>query len=99
MWPAAVTQQAEFATDLWQMYPGEGTDEYKNPGEFFRRTYFTKSLKCLLVGAVQRLTRSGGGPVVGLPTNFSASKTHYASPVSPLSRALLRANWRILTAP
>ena len=24
-------QQAEFAADLWQVYLGEGTDEYKNP--------------------------------------------------------------------
>jgi len=34
-------QQAEFAADLWQVYLGEGTDEYKNPAEFFRRTYLT----------------------------------------------------------
>ena len=32
-------QQAEFAADLWQVHLGEGTDEYKNPVEFFRRTY------------------------------------------------------------
>jgi hypothetical protein len=32
-------QQAEFAADLWQVHLGEGTDEYKNPAEFFRRTY------------------------------------------------------------
>ena len=31
-------QQAEFAADLWQVHLGEGTDEYKNPVEFFRRT-------------------------------------------------------------
>jgi hypothetical protein len=29
-------QQAEFAADLWQVYLGEGTDEYKKPVEFFR---------------------------------------------------------------
>ena len=32
-------QQAEFAADLWQVHLGEGTDEYRNPVEFFRRTY------------------------------------------------------------
>jgi hypothetical protein len=37
-------QQAEFAADLWQVHLGEGTDEYKNPVEFFRRTYLTESL-------------------------------------------------------
>ena len=69
-------QQAEFAADLWQVYLGEGTDEYKNPGEFFRRTYLTESLKRLLVGAVQRLARGDGDPVVDLQTNFGGGKTH-----------------------
>jgi len=36
-------QQAEFAADLWQVHLGEGTDEYKDPVEFFRRTYLTES--------------------------------------------------------
>src|SRR5436853_6608006 len=38
-------QQAEFAADLWQVHLGEGTDEYRKPGEFFRRTFLTESLK------------------------------------------------------
>jgi predicted AAA+ superfamily ATPase len=69
-------QQAEFAADLWQVHVGEGTDEYKNPAEFFRRTYLTESLKRLLVGAVQRLSGKGGDPVVQLQTNFGGGKTH-----------------------
>ena len=69
-------QQAEFAADLWQVHLGEGTDEYKNPVEFFRRTYLTESLKRLLVGAVQRLAGAGGDPVVQLQTNFGGGKTH-----------------------
>ena len=69
-------QQAEFAADLWQVYLGEGTDEYRNPVEFFRRTYLTESLKGMLVGAVQRLTGRGGDPVVQLQTNFGGGKTH-----------------------
>jgi hypothetical protein len=69
-------QQAEFAADLWQVHLGEGTDEYKNPIEFFRRTYLTESLKTMLVGAVQRLSSSGGDPVVQLQTNFGGGKTH-----------------------
>ena len=28
-------EQAEFAADLWQVYLGEGSDEYKDPIEFF----------------------------------------------------------------
>ncbi|GMV60080.1 MAG: hypothetical protein AMXMBFR72_31730 [Betaproteobacteria bacterium] len=69
-------QQAEFAADLWQVHLGQGTDEYKHPGEFFRRTFLTESLKRLLVGAVQRLGGSGGDPVVQLQTNFGGGKTH-----------------------
>jgi len=69
-------QQAEFAADLWQVHLGEGTEEYRNPVEFFRRTYLTESLKRLLVNAVQRLSGQGGDPVVQLQTNFGGGKTH-----------------------
>jgi len=69
-------QQAEFAADLWQVHLGEGTDEYKHPVEFFRRTFLTASLNQLLVGAVRRLTGAGGDPVVQLQTNFGGGKTH-----------------------
>ncbi len=69
-------QQAEFAADLWQVHLGEGTDEYRDPVEFFRRTYLTESLKGLLVGAIHRLSGKGGDPVVQLQTNFGGGKTH-----------------------
>jgi predicted AAA+ superfamily ATPase len=69
-------QQAEFAADLWQVYLDEGSDEYKHPVEFFRRTYLTESLKGLLVRAVERLSGTGGDPVVQLQTNFGGGKTH-----------------------
>ena len=52
-------QQAEFAADLWQVHMGEGSDEYRKPVEFFRRTYLTHSLTQMLVGAVQRLAGQG----------------------------------------
>jgi predicted AAA+ superfamily ATPase len=73
-------QQAEFAADLWQVHLGEGTAEYRDPVEFFRRTYLTESLKGMLVGALRRLapstTGAGGDPVVQLQTNFGGGKTH-----------------------
>ena len=69
-------QQAEFAADLWQVHLGEGTDEYRKPVEFFRRTYLTESLKRLLVGSVRRISGQGGDPVVQLQTNFGGGKTH-----------------------
>lgn len=69
-------QQAEFAADLWQVHLGEGSNEYKYPVEFFQRTYITESLKRLLSGAIQRLTGTGGDPVVQIQTNFGGGKTH-----------------------
>src|SRR5260370_6342472 len=45
-------QQAEFAADLWQVHLGEGTDEYKKPGEIFRRTDLTASLQRMVGCAV-----------------------------------------------
>src|SRR6266852_742352 len=69
-------QQAEFAADLGQVYRNEGADEYRNPGEFFRRTFLTNGLQHLLSGALQRLSSTGGDPVVELQTNFGGGKTH-----------------------
>ncbi|HPW21248.1 MAG TPA: Swt1 family HEPN domain-containing protein [Vicinamibacterales bacterium] len=69
-------QQAEFAADLWQVHLGEGSDEYRDPVEFFRRTYLTESLKRLLVSGVRRIAGTGGDPVVQLQTNFGGGKTH-----------------------
>ena len=69
-------QQAEFAADLWQVHLGEGTDEYRDPVEFFRRTYLTDSLERMLVDAVRRLAGQGGDPVVQLQTNFGGGKAH-----------------------
>ena len=69
-------QQAEFAADLWQVHLGEGADEYRDPHEFFRRTFLTESLKGVLATAVRRLAGRGGEPVVQLQTNFGGGKTH-----------------------
>ncbi len=69
-------QQAEFAADLWQVYLNGGSDEYRKPVEFFRRTFLTESLKQLLAGALKRVCGKGGDPVVQLQTNFGGGKTH-----------------------
>ncbi len=69
-------QQAEFAADLWQVHLGEGSAEYLDPGEFFRRTFLTESLKRLLASGIERLAGTGGDPVVQLQTNFGGGKTH-----------------------
>lgn len=69
-------QQAEFAADLFQVITGRASEEYANPKEFFRRTYFTEGLSQLLGRAWLRLSGSGGDPVVELQTNFGGGKTH-----------------------
>jgi len=69
-------QQAEFAADLWQVYLDHGSEEYRNPTEFYRRTFLTEGLTHLLLGAIRRLGDSGGDPVVELQTNFGGGKTH-----------------------
>lgn len=69
-------QQAEFAADLWEVYLGEGSDEYRDPVEFYRRTYLTEGLQQLLTNALKRLSGQGGDPVIELQTNFGGGKTH-----------------------
>src|SRR5680860_1412012 len=69
-------QQAEFAADLAQVYRGEGSDEYRIPQEFFRRTFLTEGLRLLLTASLKCLSGTGGDPVVELQTNFGGGKTH-----------------------
>ena len=69
-------QQAEFAADLWQVYLNQGSDEYRDPTEFYRRTYLTDGLQQLLANALKRLSGQGGDPVIELQTNFGGGKTH-----------------------
>lgn len=67
---------AEFAADLGQVHRGAGSDEYRVPRDFFQRTFLTHGLRQLLIVALQRLSGSGGDPVVDLQTNFGGGKTH-----------------------
>ena len=81
-------QQAEFAADLWQVYLDEGSDEYRDPTEFYGRTYLTEGLKQLLSNALRRLTGQGGDPVIELQTNFGGGKTHAMLALYHLCQAL-----------
>lgn len=69
-------QQAEFAADLGKVHSGSAPSEYRNPREFFSRTYLTDGLSTLLMNAAKRLSQNGGDPVVELQTNFGGGKTH-----------------------
>jgi predicted AAA+ superfamily ATPase len=69
-------QQAEFAADLAKVHSGSAPAEYRDPRQFFSRTYLTEGLSALLIGAAKRLSGSSGDPVVELQTNFGGGKTH-----------------------
>ena len=58
------------------MHSGSAPPEYRDPRQFFSRTYLTEGLSALLVGAAKRLSGSSGDPVVELQTNFGGGKTH-----------------------
>ncbi|MFO0610782.1 MAG: DUF499 domain-containing protein, partial [Polyangiales bacterium] len=69
-------QKAEFAADLWAVVTGDASEEYRDPVEFFRRTYLTEGLRQLLGNALSRLSGAGGDPVIELQTTFGGGKTH-----------------------
>lgn len=69
-------RSAEFAADLAQVARGEGAYEYRDPVEFFARTYITEGVAGLLVESLQRLSGKGGEPVIQLKTAFGGGKTH-----------------------
>ncbi len=68
--------QAEFTADLQEVAAGRSEEEYGDPKSFFARTYLTKGLQDLLVGAARRLSGGDGEPVIQLQTNFGGGKTH-----------------------
>lgn len=69
-------KNAEFAADLSQVARGEGAYEYRDPVEFFSRTYVTEGMKGLLVQALRRVSGLDGEPVIQLKTAFGGGKTH-----------------------
>ena len=69
-------KNAEFAADLAQVARGEGAYEYRDPIEFFSRTYVTEGMKGLLVQALRRVGGKDGEPVIQLKTAFGGGKTH-----------------------
>ena len=65
-----------FAADLWQVFRGAAPDEYKDPTQFFQKTYQTDGLKNLLSIVEVRLNGRGGDPVIQIQTPFGGGKTH-----------------------
>lgn len=69
-------KNAEFAADLAQVARGKGELEYRDPVEFFNRTYVTEGMKGLLVQSLRRVSGLDGEPVIQLKTAFGGGKTH-----------------------
>ena len=69
-------KKAEFAADLSQVINGKASSEYRDPVEFFNRTYITTGMSNLLTQALERISGKGGEPVVQLKTAFGGGKTH-----------------------
>ena len=65
-----------FAADLWEVFRGAAPDEYKDPTQFFQKTYQTDGLKNLLSIVEGRLKGQGGDPVIQIQTPFGGGKTH-----------------------
>ncbi|MDD5805721.1 MAG: Swt1 family HEPN domain-containing protein, partial [Eggerthellales bacterium] len=69
-------KNAEFAADLAQVARGKGELEYRDPVEFFNRTFVTEGMKGLLVQSLRRVCGLDGEPVIQLKTAFGGGKTH-----------------------
>ena len=69
-------RMAEFVANLALVARGEGAYEYRDPVEFFARTYVTEGMAGLLVQALLRVEGKGGEPVIQLKTAFGGGKTH-----------------------
>ena len=67
---------AEFAANLADVARGDGAYEYRDPVEFFARTYITEGIRGLLVQTAKRLSGKNGEPVLQLKTAFGGGKTH-----------------------
>ena len=69
-------KNAEFAADLAQVARGEGAYEYRDPVEFFARTFVTEGITGLLEQSFRRVSGKDGEPVIQLKTAFGGGKTH-----------------------
>lgn len=85
-------KNAEFAADLAQVARGKGELEYRDPVEFFNRTYVTEGMKGLLVQSLRRVSGLDGEPVIQLKTAFGGGKTHSMLALYHMMRSRLRVN-------
>jgi len=65
-----------FAADLWEVFKERGSEEYRDAGVFFQKTFPTEGLQSLLDVVQARLEGRGGDPVIQIQTPFGGGKTH-----------------------
>lgn len=80
-------KEAEFAADLFAVDAGHAGEDYASPENFFRITFLTEGLRRILTSSLQRLSATGGDPVIGLQTAFGGGKTHTMLAVYHLAKA------------
>ena len=91
-------QQAEFAADLWQVHLGEGSDEYKKPQEFFRRTYPDREPEAPARGRRAAHLGQGRRPGGAAPDQLRRRQDALdAGALPPVLRGERRASWRAWT--
>ena len=79
----------EFAIDLDQVVNGTAPDDYKDPEQFFSRTFLTQALTEHTGTVLRRLSgrTESAAPVLSLVTQFGGGKTHTLTALYHLARA------------
>lgn len=79
----------EFAIALEQVVAGTAPPDYRDPAEFFSRTYFTRALTEHAGMVLRRLSgeTTNTSPVLTLVTQFGGGKTHTLTALYHLARA------------
>jgi hypothetical protein len=84
----------EFAIALEQVVAGTAPEDYRNPEQFFARTYFSKALREHAGMVLRRLIgkTENTAPVLTLITQFGGGKTHTLAALYHLVRHAEKAN-------
>ena len=70
--------EAVFAANVWAVVQGVGKEVYRDPEEFFRKTYLTSGLATTLSHVARALSggKDAGDRIISLQTSFGGGKTH-----------------------
>lgn len=79
---------AEFAVNLDRVRDGKAPDDYKDPKQFFERTYLTKNLTALAAEVQRRFSgiKTETSAVFNMATQFGGGKTHALTLLYHLAR-------------